>query len=75
MSRIERVTAFIERQGEWYVAISPAYGVASQGETVDEAKRNLQEALELFLESADQSEVERRLNSEFVVAELELSVG
>jgi predicted RNase H-like HicB family nuclease len=34
-----------------YVAYSPSFGVMSQGETLDEARENLVEAVHLFLES------------------------
>jgi len=36
--------------------LSPEIDVASQGETIEEAKTNLKEAIELFLEYADPSE-------------------
>lgn len=50
------LTAIIEREGEGYVALCPELDVASQGETVEEARHNLVEALELFFEYADPSE-------------------
>ena len=50
MSR--RLTAIIEREGDGYVSLCPEVDVASQGETVDEARENLKEALELFFETA-----------------------
>ncbi len=34
-----------------YVAYSPSFGVMSQGETLDEAREHLVEAVHLFLES------------------------
>ncbi len=36
-----------------FSALCVELGVASQGETVEEAKSNLQEAVELYLESAE----------------------
>ena len=41
-------TAIIEREGDSYVALCPELDIASQGATVAEARKNLQEALELF---------------------------
>ena len=35
-----------------YVIFCPEFGVYSQGETIEEAKANLTEAVELYLESA-----------------------
>lgn len=40
-----------EREGG-YSVVCPQLGVASQGETIDEAKRNIVEAVELYFESA-----------------------
>ena len=48
----KELTAIIESEGDGYVALCPEVDVASQGETVTEARANLQEALELFFETA-----------------------
>ena len=56
-------TAIIEREGDGYVATCPDLDIASQGDTVGEARANLMEAIELFLETASPSEIERRLGS------------
>lgn len=45
---VRRLTAIIEREDDGFVALCPELDVASQGRTVDEARKNLQEALELF---------------------------
>lgn len=70
-----RLTAIIEREGDGYVALCPELDIASQGATVEEARRNLVEALELFFETADRSEVKSRLHGEVFVTQLEVSVG
>ncbi|MGB8299359.1 MAG: hypothetical protein WCG85_28345 [Polyangia bacterium] len=49
--------------------------VASQGTTIDEARVNLIEALELFFETADASEIQNRMHSEVFVTRLEVAVG
>ena len=67
MKRTHQVTAIIEREGVGYVALCPELDIASQGDTVEEARRNLTEALELFFESADPSEVQDRLHDEVFV--------
>ncbi len=59
-----RFTAIIEREEKGYVALCPELDIAGQGETVEEAKSNLTEALELFFEVADPSEIENRLHRE-----------
>ena len=60
MSTTRRLTAVIEREGDGYVALCPEFDIASQGDTVEEARANLTEALTLFFEDAEPSEVERR---------------
>ena len=57
------LTAIIEREGDGYVALCPEVDIASQGNTVQEARTNLQEALELFFEAASDREIARRLHS------------
>jgi predicted RNase H-like HicB family nuclease len=74
MNKVQ-VTAIIEREGDGYVALCPELDVASQGSTVDEARQNLTEALELFFEAADPSEVKRRMHDEVFVTRLEVAVG
>ena len=69
------VTAIIEREGDLYVALCPEYDVASQGRTVEEARANLAEAVELFLECADPSEVSARLRREVFVTHVEVGGG
>jgi predicted RNase H-like HicB family nuclease len=43
--------AIISKEEKWYVAHCVELGVVSQGKTIEEAKANLQEAVELYLES------------------------
>ncbi|MCY3857582.1 MAG: type II toxin-antitoxin system HicB family antitoxin [Gammaproteobacteria bacterium] len=69
------VTAIVEREGDGYVALCPELDVASQGQNVAEARRNLQEALELFFETASQEEIERRFQQEVYVTHIEVAVG
>ena len=69
------LTAIIEREGTGYVALCPELDIASQGDTVDEARNNLKEALELFFETASASEVQRRLHDEVYVTRVEIAVG
>jgi predicted RNase H-like HicB family nuclease len=68
-------TALIERGDKEYVSVCPELDVASQGATVEEARANLAEAVELFLEHADEAEVAERLHSnEVYVTRLEVAV-
>jgi predicted RNase H-like HicB family nuclease len=58
----KHLTAIIEREGDGYVSLCAELDIASQGDTVDEARNNLKEALELFFESADAEEIQARLH-------------
>lgn len=49
---VKQLTAIIEKEGDGYVALCSEVDVASQGGTVDEARTNLKDALELFFEMA-----------------------
>jgi predicted RNase H-like HicB family nuclease len=75
MVQIHHFTALIEREGDGFVALCPELDIASQGDDVEEARRNLQEALELFFEAAGPQEIQERLHSEIYVTRLEISVG
>ena len=70
-----QLTAIIEREGDGYVALCPELDVASQGDSVDEARDNLKEALELFFETASPAEVERRLHDEVYVTRVEIAIA
>jgi predicted RNase H-like HicB family nuclease len=71
----QRVTAIIEREDDGYVALCPELDIASQGASIEEARSNLIEALTLFFETADPSEVARRSHGEVFVTQLEVPVG
>ena len=75
MSTLRRLTALIERQGDVYLALCPEFDIASQGGTVEEARSNLAEALGLFFETADPSEIDRRSQSDLFITHVEVSVG
>ena len=69
------MTAVIRREGELYVALCPEFDVVSQGTTVEEAKSNLIEALELFLEHADSEEIKNRTKADVFVTSVEVAVA
>lgn len=68
-----QLTAIIERDGDQYVALCPEVDVASQGNTVAEARDNLTEALELFFESASPAEIAARFRTEVYVTRVEVA--
>jgi predicted RNase H-like HicB family nuclease len=71
----QTLTAILIREDDGFVALCPEVDVASQGATVEEAKLNLREAVELFFECASKSEVEIRLSSESYVSPLEIAIA
>ncbi|MEO0455083.1 MAG: type II toxin-antitoxin system HicB family antitoxin [Cyanobacteria bacterium P01_A01_bin.114] len=75
MKQTQQFTALIEREDDSYVSLCPELDIASQGDTIEEAKNNLIEAIELFFEVADPAEIAARLRSEFFITRLEVSVG
>ncbi|MEH2378463.1 MAG: type II toxin-antitoxin system HicB family antitoxin [Nostoc sp.] len=69
MRKTKQFTAIIEREEKGYVSLCPELDIASQGDTIEEARSNLVEALELFFETADPSEVQDRLITEVFTSE------
>jgi predicted RNase H-like HicB family nuclease len=75
MKRMKQFTAIIHQEGKLFVALCPELDVASQGKTVEEARKNLAEAVELFLEEASVGEVRERLHKTTYVTQVEVAVG
>lgn len=60
-------TALIHKEDEVYVSLCPELDVASQGSSIEEAKGNLKEAIDLYLEHAPEEEKQRRQHSDMFV--------
>jgi predicted RNase H-like HicB family nuclease len=75
MKRTQRLTAIIEREDVGFVSLCPELDIASQGASIEEAKANLLEALTLFFETADPSEVQRRYHGGVLVSQVEVPIG
>lgn len=69
------MTAVIKREGNGYVSLCPELDIASQGDTVEDARNNLREALELFFETASPTELEERLHGEVYITRMEVAVA
>jgi predicted RNase H-like HicB family nuclease len=65
---VHTFTAILFWEEDVYVAECPEVGTASQGETIEEALANLQEATELYLEEFPVPSIARRLITTFEVA-------
>lgn len=61
-----KFTTTYHKEGKWYVAYCPELGVTSQGKTLEEAQKNIQEAVELYLEDIPKNELARFTEMPFV---------
>jgi len=71
----KQLTAIIEREEGGYVSLCLEVDIASQGNTIEEARENLREALELFFETASPEEIRTRLHAEVYVTQVEVAAG
>jgi predicted RNase H-like HicB family nuclease len=71
----KHLTAIIQAEGTGFVSLCPELDIASQGESIEEARDNLREAVELFFECASKKEVNRRYGGDVFVTRLEVAVG
>jgi predicted RNase H-like HicB family nuclease len=67
-------SALIRKDGDWYVARCMELDVTSQGKTVEEAKANLKEALELYMESFGSDIPEMEKEQDVIYTRLEVAV-
>ena len=74
MKQNRELTSIIEREGDGYVSLCPELDVASQGDTIEEARSNLIEALELFFETASEQEVKQRLHDEVQINRIQITI-
>jgi predicted RNase H-like HicB family nuclease len=75
MTSLQRLTAIIEREDDGYVALCPELDIASQGDSIEESRTNLVEALTLFFETASPSEIARRTHYDVFITQVEVPVG
>ncbi len=72
---IKQLTAIIEREEGGYVSLCLEFDIASQGDTIEEARLNLQKALELFFETASPKRFRRVCTKKFTLPEWRLRLG
>lgn len=70
----KRFTAVITKEESWYVAHCVELGVVSQGKTLEGAKENLREAVELYLDSFGSEDLPES-TEEVVLYPLEVTVS
>lgn len=64
-----KYNVIVQKEEEWYVAKCLDNNVASQGKTIEEALKNLKEALELFFQNEKPTEPK-----EILITTLEVAV-
>ena len=57
------------------MSLCPELDIDSQGDTIEQARDNLKEALELFFETASPAEIKQRLHGDIFVTQVEVAVG
>jgi predicted RNase H-like HicB family nuclease len=68
----KKLTGIITKEEGWYVGHCLELGVVSQGKSIDEAKNNLQEAVDLYVESFGEGDLPESLG-EIVLYPLEVT--
>jgi predicted RNase H-like HicB family nuclease len=61
-------SAIVHKEENLYVAICPEVGTASQGETIEDAVKNLKEATALYIEEFPMKQIYRPLMTTFEVS-------
>ena len=74
MKRNIELTAVIEKVDDMYISHCPELDIASQGDSSEEAKSNLVEALELFYGTASEAEISKRLHNELQISIIAVKV-
>jgi predicted RNase H-like HicB family nuclease len=70
-----KFTAIIQKEDAMFVALCPELDIASQGDTIEEAKKNLEEAVTLFFEHASPEEIKERLKGDIYISPFEVAVA
>ena len=72
---LKQFTTIIHTEDDLYVALCPELDIASQGDSIQTARDNLREALELFFECASPDEISDRLGEDVFVTHVEVSIA
>jgi predicted RNase H-like HicB family nuclease len=71
----KQLTVIITHEEGGDISLCPEFDIASQGESIEEARENLREALELFFKAASNEEIQSRQHGEVYVTHMEVAVG
>lgn len=71
-----KINIIFEKDGNGYYVYAPELpGCHSQGDTFEEASANIKEAVELYLETMSQEEIEELLSKEILTTSMEIKVA
>ena len=71
-----RVSVIFNKDNNGYYVYCPELpGCHSQGDSFEDAKANIKEAVELYLETMNKEEIEEALNKELLTTTMEVEVG
>ncbi|CRF33538.1 MULTISPECIES: type II toxin-antitoxin system HicB family antitoxin [Brachyspira] len=69
------INTIIEKDENGYFAFVPELkGCVSEGETFEEVKSNIKEAIELYLESMSEDELKQLENKDYSITPIEVAV-
>ena len=69
------INAIIEKDKDGYFAFVPELkGCVSQGDSFEEAKSNIKEAIELYIESIEEEDLNLLLFKDYAIAPIEVSL-
>lgn len=69
------INAIIEKYKDGYFAFVPELkGCVSQGDSFEEVKANIKEAIELYMESIEEDDLNSLLSKDYAIAPIEVSL-
>jgi len=69
------VSAIIQKDEDIFTSLCPELDIASQGDSIDEAKYNLKEAIELFFETASPNEIINRIKKDIYITNISVATS
>jgi predicted RNase H-like HicB family nuclease len=67
-------TIIIKREEEWFVASCLENNIASQGKTIDKAIENLKEAITLYYDDENETDLILPKNDQIYITTLEMAI-
>ncbi|MFA5982533.1 MAG: type II toxin-antitoxin system HicB family antitoxin [Methylococcaceae bacterium] len=71
----KKLTAIMHKENDIYVSFCPELNISSRGSDIEEAKSNLNEAVELFLVNASEEEVKKRYYGDTNQSSMNTAIG